>query len=235
MKIFLKNIKKWLGDFVYLFYPDVCEICRKSLVTGEKIICLKCMADMPFTTYHTNYENPVSQLFWGKVRVEMATALFYFAKGSRYRKLLHRLKYSNKPEIGVLLGRELGARINESPYFTAIDFIVPVPLHTSRLKQRGYNQSAMIGQGISEVTGIPLFDGAIVRTEATQTQTRKTREERWKNVSGKFAVPDVHSLENKHVLLVDDVITTGSTLEAVAETLLQVAGLKLSVAVLAKA
>lgn len=235
MKDFLKHIQIWLGDFIYLFYPDACEVCHKSLVTGEKTICLKCMADMPFTSYHLDSENPVNQLFWGKVKVEMATALFYFAKGSRYRKLLHRLKYSNKPEIGIWLGRELGVRIADSSFFGVIDFVIPVPLHSGRLKQRGYNQSTMIGQGISEVTAIALYDGAVVRTEATQTQTRKTREERWKNVSGKFAIPNIASLEGKHVLLVDDVITTGSTLEAVAETLLQVQGLKLSIAVLAKA
>ncbi len=220
---------------MYLLYPDVCEVCRTPLVKGEKTICLKCLADMPYTTFHNEPENMICQLFWGKIRIEMATALFYFAKGSRYRKLLHRLKYNNRPEIGIVLGRELGARIGNSKCFEKIDYIVPVPLHSSRQKQRGYNQSEKIGIGISQVTQIPVFSGAIIRNTATQTQTRKNREERWKNVSGKFSIPNENTLFDKHILLVDDVITTGSTIEAVATELLKVKGLKISLAVLAKA
>jgi ComF family protein len=235
MQAHLSNIKIWLSDFVNLFYPDICEVCETSLVSGEQVICMNCLADMPYTNYQNDSENPVFQLFWGKVKVEMATALFYFAKGSKYRKLLHKLKYKGKREIGVFLGRELGARINSSHFFKNIDFVLPVPLHASRLKQRGYNQSGEIAVGISQVTGIPVKTDAIVRSEATETQTRKTRDERWKNVSGKFIVSNFDELRNRHILLVDDVVTTGSTLEAIVETLLQVDGLKVSIAVIAKA
>ncbi|NLA24778.1 MAG: ComF family protein [Bacteroidales bacterium] len=235
MRKFFQYIKSLFGDLIFLIYPNSCQVCNNSLMKGEESICLKCISDMPFTTYHNNLDNPVNQLFWGKLQVEMATALFFFAKGSKYRNLLHSLKYRHKPEIGVFLGRELGFRIRNSEYFKNIDYLIPVPLHKSRLKERGYNQSTMICRGISDVTEIELYEDAIVRTVATQTQTKKNREERWENVAGKFALPNVESLKNKHVLLVDDVITTGATLEAVAHTLLEVEGLKISIAVLAKA
>ncbi|HOY38324.1 MAG TPA: ComF family protein [Bacteroidales bacterium] len=231
----MKNIEKWACDLVYLLFPEVCEVCMAPLVTGEKTICLKCLADMPYTDYHNKPENPVSQIFWGKVHVEMATALFYFAKGSKYRKLIHKLKYKGKREIGIFLGRELGACIGKSDYFKGIDCIIPVPLHISRQTKRGYNQSAEIALGISQVTGIPVKLHELIRSQATETQTKKTRDERWKNVSGKFQIASPENLKGKHVLVVDDVITTGSTIEAVVETLLGVEGVTVSIAVVAKA
>jgi competence protein ComFC len=177
----------------------------------------------------------ILHLFAGRLKLEKATALFSFQKGSRFRKLLHSLKYKNKPEIGVLLGRELGAEMKKSGNFKNIDAIIPVPLHSKRLKERGYNQSEQIGHGISEILGIPQYTDVFFRNEYTKTQTRMNREERWNNVSGKFNVKNSEKIQNKHVLLVDDVITTGSTLEACGEILLQTEGLKLSIAVLAQA
>ncbi|HOZ29502.1 MAG TPA: phosphoribosyltransferase family protein [Bacteroidales bacterium] len=231
----MKRLFQYIEDFWFLFFPHTCEACGTALYKNEGPVCFKCLFELPRTDYCSDPENPIIQLFTGRIKIEKATALFTFHKGSRFRKLLHSLKYKNKPEIGILLGKELGAEMLKSKNFVGIDYIIPVPLHTNRLKQRGYNQSEMIGQGISSVTKIPLLVGSLIRNVETVTQTKMTKEERWNNVSGKFSITDPELIENKHVLLVDDVLTTGSTIEACGEVLLTVDGLKLSIAVLAKA
>ena len=227
--------KSWVNDFIFLFYPKQCEACGKSLVSGEDVLCVTCLVDMPRTDYMKWDDNPVAQIFWGRQQIEMATALFQFAKGSRYRKLLHKLKYKSKPEIGVFLGRELGVSLKESEHFNNIYGIIPVPLHTSRLKTRGYNQSEKIAQGINEVSDWPVINDILLRNKATETQTKKNKEERWKNVSGKFTLKNPERLNGKSILLVDDVITTGSTLEACVEELSKIKDIKIYLAVLARA
>ena len=231
----MKKIKEYIEDFWFLLFPHLCEACSSALHKNEGPICFKCLYDLPRTDYCIDLENPLVLLFAGRLRVEKATALFTFQKGSRFRKLLHALKYKNKPEIGSLLGRELGAEMLKSKNFNDIDYIIPVPLHPKRKKQRGYNQSEMIGQGISAVTKIPMLTENLVRAKETVTQTKMTKEERWKNVSGKFVVINPEQIAGKHILLIDDVVTTGSTIEACGEILLQVEDLKLSIAVLANA
>lgn len=235
IKKHLKKIIQYFEDFWFLFFPHVCDACGSALHKNEGPVCFKCLYELPRTDYCKDLENPVFDLFTGRLKIEKATALFTFHKGSRFRKLLHSLKYKNKPEIGVLLGKELGAEMLKSKNFGGIDFIIPVPLHPNRQKQRGYNQSEMIGEGISKVTKIPLLINNLIRDKETVTQTKMTKEERWKNVSGKFFVSNSEQIKNKHILLVDDVLTTGSTIEACGEILLSVEGLKLSIAVLAKA
>jgi ComF family protein len=231
----LKKLIQYFEDFWFLLYPHTCDACGTALHKHEGPICFKCLYELPRTDYCVDLENPVVHLFIGRLRIEKATALFTFHKGSRFRKLLHALKYKNKPEIGILLGKELGAEMLKSKNFGDIDYIIPVPLHPNRQRQRGYNQSEMIGEGISKVTKTPMMIENLVRAKETVTQTKMTKEERWKNVSGKFVITDLESLKNKHVLLIDDVITTGSTIEACGEVLLTVEGLRLSIAVLAKA
>jgi ComF family protein len=231
----LNILSKYIKDFWFLLFPHVCEACGNILYKNEETICIKCLYELPRTDYCYDEENPVTILFTGRLNISKATALFSFHKGSRFRKLLHNLKYKSKPEIGILLGKELGAEMLKSGNFNDIDYIIPVPLHPKREKQRGYNQSNVIGYGISEITKIPLMPDNLTRNIETVTQTKINKEDRWKNVSGKFLISDPVVLKNKHVLLVDDVVTTGSTLEACGETLLTVPGLKLSIAVLAKA
>jgi ComF family protein len=191
--------------------------------------------ELPRTDYCYDDDNFIVQLFTGRIKIEKATALFTFQKGSKFRKLLHSLKYRGKSEIGILLGKELAAEMLSSKNYSDIDYIIPVPLHPKRQKQRGYNQSEMIGVGMSKVLKIPMLTEVLIRNLETVTQTKMTKDERWKNVSGKFIISDGEILKNKHVLLVDDVVTTGSTLEACGEVLLTIEGLKLSIAVLAKA
>ncbi|MDD2634136.1 MAG: ComF family protein [Bacteroidales bacterium] len=231
----MRKIKEYIEDFWFLIFPYVCEACGVALGKNEPPVCFNCLYEIPRTDYCVNEDNPITHLFTGRIKIERGTALFHFYKGSRFRKLLHALKYRQKPEIGILLGKELGAEILSSGNYNDIDYIIPVPLHPKRQKQRGYNQSEMIGKGISSVTGIPMLIDVLLRNVETITQTKMTREERWHNVSGKFIIKNGNKIQNKHVLLIDDVVTTGSTLEACGETLLNVQELKLSIAVLAEA
>ena len=231
----MKRIVEYLSDFWFLLFPKNCEACGRALTRGEDVLCFDCLYELPRTHYCRELDNPVSQLFEGRMKVERATALFFFQKGSRFRKLLHSLKYNHKPEIGVFLGKELGAEMLSSGNFSDIDYIIPVPLHPNRAKKRGYNQSERIASGISAVMGIPVLTDALIRNDDTKTQTKMNKDERWQNVSGKFSLVDANRLKGCHVLLVDDVLTTGATTEACGAILLSVEGLKISVAVLARA
>ena len=174
---------EYLSDFWFLLFPKNCEACGRALSRGEEVLCFDCLYELPRTNFCKELDNPVMQLFEGRIKLERATALFSFQKGSRFRKLLHSLKYHHKPEIGVLLGKELGAEMLSSGNFSDIDYIIPVPLHPNREKKRGYNQSERIASGISAVTKIPVLTGVLVRNTDTKTQTKMNKEERWQNVS----------------------------------------------------
>ena len=225
---------EYISDFWAIIFPDVCEACGNILYKNESVICTKCLYDLPRTDYCYDDKNPIIQLFVGRLHLKRATALFSFHKGSKFRKLLHSLKYNSKPEIGILLGKELGNEMLKSNNFNDIDIIVPVPLHQKRQKARGYNQSEMIAVGISEIMKIPVSIDNLMRNVETTTQTKMKQDERWQNVSGKFIVKNLQEFENKHILLIDDVLTTGSTIEACGEVLEKIKGLRLSVGVLAK-
>ena len=231
----MNKILEYLSDFWFLLFPKNCEACGRALSRGEEVLCFDCLYELPRTHFCKELDNPILALFAGRIRVERATAMFSFQKGSKFRKLLHSLKYHHKPEIGVLLVKELGAEMLASGNFSDIDYIIPVPLHPNREKKRGYNQSERIAAGISAVTKIPVLTGVLVRNTDTKTQTKMNKDERWQNVSGKFVLTDSDVLKGKHVLLVDDVLTTGATTESCGIALLAVEGLKLSIAVLAKA
>lgn len=229
----LKKQLEYIKDFIYLFFPLHCEACRSLLVKNEVALCTKCLYELPRTDFCYDNDNDIVNLFAGRIRLNRATALFTFHKESRFRKLIHKLKYQNKPDIGIILGRELGADMLASKNFSDIDYIIPVPLHSKRRLERGYNQSELIGRGISQVINKPMLCDVFIRSAYTKTQTKMTRDERWSNVSGKFLINNEELIRNKHVLLIDDVVTTGSTIEACGEKLLSVKGLSLSVAVLA--
>lgn len=227
MKLAVRNI--W-DDFWFLFYPKICDACGKSLRRQEHVLCTSCLAKLPRTAYHKDKDSELAQVFWGRIPVEHITALMHFVKGSNYRKLIHKLKYQNRPDIGVFLGRELGSELHVSALFDDVDFIVPVPLHPDRLKTRGYNQAEMIGKGLSETMKIPQDTDNFFRAVSTTTQTRKNRFDRWENVAEVFQVKDESMFTNKHILLVDDVITTGATIEACAQRLLKIPNVKISIA-----
>ena len=219
-------------DFLDLIYPKLCITCDRKLVTQERYICLHCLSDLPRTKFHLDAENKVAQLFWGRVKVEYATSWLFFRKGSRYQKLIHYLKYKGLKEVGEEMGLLFGNELKESP-FHQIDIVVPVPLHPKKLKQRGYNQSEWIARGIATSLSKPLSADNLVREIFTPTQTRKNRFERWQNVEDIFSVKQPARFFRKHVLVIDDVVTTGSTLEAAVTAILQAGAEKVSIATLA--
>jgi ComF family protein len=224
-----------LNDFVRLFYPNLCMVCHNDLATGESVICTSCLYHIPRTKYWFDAENPVAKIFWGRVFVQNACSFFFFSKGSRYRKLLHQLKYNGKPEVGFVLGKEFGFELGKIDAYKNIDYLVPVPLHPKRLKQRGYNQAEEIAKGLQESMGIPVSTDNLIRSGYTETQTRKSRTERVKNVSKAFKLDKPENFKDKHILIIDDVVTTGATLEECAAIVLESEGAKVSIATLAYA
>jgi len=223
-----------LKDFLNLIYPNLCVVCNNHLVSQEKLICTSCLYNLPKTNFHHDIENPVSQLFWGRTKIEYATSFYFYHKGSKYQKMMHKFKYHGYKEIGLILGRYFGSQLKDS-VFNQVDLIVPVPLHKSKLKKRGYNQSEYIARGLSESLEKEVDTQTLIRTVATSSQTRKSRFDRWKNVERIFDIKEPERFRNKHILLVDDVVTTGSTLEACANTLLEATDTKISIATLAVA
>jgi len=224
------TFRDWLYSILNLFYPRVCAACGETLLKDEETVCLKCRYTLPFTGYENHADNPLAQVFYGRVRFHAVTACFFFAKSGKVQHLIHELKYKNNPEAGVFLGQELGKTIKDAPLFQGIDYLIPVPLHPRREKQRGYNQSLLIAQGINEVTGIPIGDKYLIRAVYTTTQTKKSADERHKNVKDIFEVRFPEELEGKHVLLIDDVLTTGATLESCAHQLENIPGITISAA-----
>ena len=224
------TFRDWLYSILNLFYPRVCAACGETLLKDEETVCLKCRYTLPFTGYENHADNPLAQVFYGRVRFHAVTACFFFAKSGKVQHLIHELKYKNNPEAGIFLGQELGKTIKDAPLFQGIDYLIPVPLHPRREKQRGYNQSLLIAQGINEVTGIPIGDKYLIRAVYTTTQTKKSADERHKNVKDIFEVRFPEELEGKHVLLIDDVLTTGATLESCAHQLENIPGIVISAA-----
>ena len=224
------TFRSWLDSILNLFYPRVCAACGDTLLKDEETVCLKCRYMLPRTGYENHADNPLEQGFYGRVKFHAVTACFFFAKSGKVQHLIHELKYKGNKEAGVFLGQQIGMSIKEAPLFQGIDYLIPVPLHPKREKKRGYNQSLMIAQGIHEVTGIPIGSNYLVRVVNTATQTHKTAEERFKNVEDIFEVRQADELQGKHLLLIDDVLTTGATLEACAHQLENIAGITLSAA-----
>jgi ComF family protein len=223
----------FLEDLLNLFYPEVCAACGNGLFTGERAICTVCRAFLPKTGFETVAGNSVEKQFWGKVQIHAATALYHFNKGEKVQHLIHRLKYKGDQEVGREAGRILGSSLKSSPLFAGISCVVPVPLHRERLRTRGYNQSQAFAEGIAELLGVEARPDLLVRARASNSQTRKSRYERWENVGNAFTAGREEALKDLHVLLVDDVITTGSTLSACAEAVLNAGAARVSIASIA--
>jgi len=222
-------------DFISLFYPRLCAGCQTALVHGEEVICLGCLADLPKTGFEKITDNPVAQLFWGRANIRLATSFCSFDKGGIMQHLMHQLKYKGSREVGEKLGMLFGTDLFKCSPYQDIELLIPVPLHPKREFKRGYNQSAEIGKGMSEAMGKPLISGNLIRNHYSASQTSKGRFERWENVKELFSVKNPVMLEGKHLLLIDDVVTTGSTLEACAQVLLKITGTTVSIATLAYA
>ena len=228
-------IKDWLGSFLSLFFPRYCIVCGRTLAKGEECLCTMCNINLPRTDYHLRKDNPVEKMFWGKIPLERATSFFFYRKGSDFRQILHQLKYGGQKGIGAIMGRYMAAELLESGFFEGVDVILPVPLHKKKQQIRGYNQSEWIARGIAAVTGISIDTESVVRRKNTETQTRKSFLERWENVEGIFELNHAESLIGKHILIVDDVLTTGATTVECASCLTDIEGIRISILTLAMA
>ena len=227
--------RTWISDLLNLFFPNYCQSCGNTLVEQEEIICLNCLFNLPKTGFHLHSENPISRLFWGRVDLHSAAAFLFFSKGGNVQHLIHSLKYKGHWETGILLGELYGKELSKSELFSLADIIIPVPLHPTKQRIRGYNQTEQIAKGLSNTMGIPLQANNLVKIVHTESQTTKTRYERWQNVKDTFQIKEPKKIEGKHILLVDDVLTTGATLEACATKLLQVPETRVSVVTVAYA
>ncbi len=222
-----------LGDAILHFlFPHVCEGCGNDGLQADHFLCLECHAALPKTDFEIYPNNPVEKAFWGRLPVASATAQYYFAKGSTVQHLMHGLKYKSNKELGLYLGRLMGHALNASNRFRFVDALVPLPLFPTKEKKRGYNQATVLCEGIAEVIGKPVITDAVIRTMHTDSQTKKNRVQRWENMDGRFELKNAEAIRGKHLLLVDDVVTTGATLEACGTELLGADGVRLSLATL---
>jgi ComF family protein len=224
-----------LRDFFSLIYPRICTACGKSLLKHEECICSFCEYHLPKTNFHLEKENPITQKFWGRVPVYSAASFYFFYKGGKVQHLVHQLKYKGQNEIGLFIGNLYGKELLKSPLFSSVECIIPVPLHFKKQRKRGYNQSEMFATGISQSMNIGVDTKTLVKTTKTESQTKKSKFDRWENVKEVFELRKSDHLINKHILLVDDVITTGATIESCIHNLAAIPGIKISVVSLAYA
>ena len=224
-----KEIKESL---LHVVFPHVCDGCGSDLLNIESRLCIRCLASLPETNFEIHPNNPVEKDFWGRLPIISAAAHLYFTKESLVQHLMHQLKYKGNKDLGLQLGRLMGNAIKNAARFNEIQALVPLPLFPSKEKKRGYNQATVLCEGMAEILSLPVLNKIITRPQHTETQTKKGRIERWKNIEGKFQLIDPQEIQNKHVLLVDDVVTTGATLEACGNELLNALDVKLSIATL---
>lgn len=228
-----EKIANMFDDLLHLFYPRTCVACYAVIDKYEHYVCFHCELNLPKSNYFRHTVNPLKLKFFGKVLIEDAHAFFNFQKGNAAQKILHILKYQNDPEIGVYFGKQFGKELLAKNRISGIDYIVPVPLHPTKQKSRGYNQSEEIGKGLSEALSVEMNINILKRIKATDSQTKKNAHERWQNMQAVFTFVDGADINGKNILLVDDVITTGSTLEVCAQILLENGCNKVYIAALA--
>jgi ComF family protein len=231
----MPSLKNIFSATLHLFYPHVCTGCGSDLLEEKNLLCLHCINDLPHTNFAQYSNNPIEKIFWGRMPVTAAHSEFYFTKATLIQHLIHQLKYKSDTAIGFYLGEIMGNTLLTSGRFSNIDYLIPLPLYPDKERKRGYNQAAIICNGMSATMNIPVLTQNILRQRFTATQTLKHRTERWENVAGSFIIKNAAALRGKNVLLVDDVITTGATLEACGSILVQVEGLQLFIASLAHA
>src|SRR5689334_2218464 len=216
----LRFIQDITSALLHLAFPHICAGCAASLHHSEQMLCLRCHASLPDTGFQAHPANPVEKMFWGRIPLTAATAQFYFTKDSLAQQLIHELKYKGNKALGLYLGRQLGMSLQQSARFDSVDLVLPLPLHPARERARGYNQAELLARSVATVLEKPIVLNAVKRRKATGTQTKMGRVARWQNMEGTFQVPDACLLNAKHVLLIDDVVTTGATLEACAREII---------------
>ena len=227
------NISKEFATIWQTIFPDVCLSCKGLLHLSEQHLCTDCKLDLPITDFHYNNENYLWQKFAANIPITFALSYLHFAKNSKVQKLLHYLKYYESPELGEMLGQWYGYTLQKYNFEQQIDLLLPVPLHPSKLKLRGYNQSDCFAKGLAHTSEIDWADDVLIRNKNTETQTKKNRIQRWQNVNNIFEVTKPEKIINKHIVIVDDVITTGATTEACLNTVLEAGAGRVSVVTLA--
>lgn len=210
----MNPLAEYFNGFISLIYPNICILCRRQLIANEQHICSICLFNIPKTEFENTPGNNVEKLFWGRAKIDRASSYFFYQKENNSQKVIHQIKYKCNKELGHYLGKKYGTTLKDIDWIKQADYLLPVPLHRKKLKSRGYNQAEIIANGISETTEIPVNSNQLYRTAHSDSQTRKGRYHRWKNVSGIFGVRDPKLLTNKTVIIVDDVVTTGATIEA---------------------
>ena len=223
------KIKTLLANFISLIYPELCVVCGEPLIENEKFFCFACYLKLPRTNYHLIPENQAIERLSGKISLEKASSYFYYSKGGIAQKLVAEIKYRGNSNLGEWIGAYIAKDMVSSGFFQGIDYLVPVPLHRSKEKKRGFNQAEKIAEGIAQVTKIPLEINNVFREKANTSQTRKGIFDRWKNTLNLFNLKNPELFEEKHILLIDDVLTTGSTMEALAHSLMKSQGVKISI------
>jgi ComF family protein len=229
------SLKHLFTDAMHLFFPHNCLGCGSDVLSQKSILCLRCISHLPYTGFETITNNPVENIFRGRSNLKAAASTFYFNKGHLVQQFIHQLKYKSNFEVGEYMGALMGKTLLQSGRFSNIDYLVPLPLSNEKEFKRGFNQSEIICNGMSAAMQVPVHSKNIIRHRYTDTQTKKHRAERWKNVEGSFAVKKPAVLHGKHVLLVDDVITTGASLEACIQSMQHIPGITISLATLATA
>ena len=225
----ISGLQKYTDYLLQLFFPHCCIGCSAALADKD-LLCMQCIQQLPATGFFEHEDNPTEKIFYGRLPVQSAAAAYFFTKDSLIQKLVFELKYKNNKAAGIYLGVLTGHLLRSSPRFQHIDVLIPVPLHPSKKRKRGYNQAELICRGMASVIQKPILTNAVIRTQFTGTQTRQDRIHRWQNMENVFRVTDETAITGKHILLVDDVITTGATLEACGRAILQVNNSQLSIA-----
>lgn len=220
-------------DLLNLLYPRFCQSCESVLLTNESVLCTKCIHHLPLLWNHEDNENDSKKVFYGRLNIENATSLLRFENKGRVQQLIHKLKYGRQEEIGEFFGKWLGGELKELKSYKEITAVVPVPLHKVKLRSRGYNQVEKFGKEIAKALEVPYIDNVLVKKSASKSQTLKSRLARWGSIDETFTIEHPELLENSHILLVDDLITTGATLEACAGKLMSIPNIKISLASMA--
>lgn len=231
----MKKIFQLLDNLLSIFYPRLCVGCGQILQENEPHLCLNCQLHLPETNYHLSDDNPLELIFRGRAKVENVYSFLFYRKGNDVQRILHQLKYKGNKEIGAYIGEMYGRKLAAADKLEDVELILPIPLHPKKLRSRGYNQSEWIAKGLSAATGIPYATDVLVRSTYTETQTKKSRFSRWENVKEVFAIANADKIAGRHVVVCDDVLTTGATTEAAIQKILEVPGARVSVVTLATA